>query len=740
MGGLALEKPVRQLWHLRKTRTNYIDKNMPYKRYYWSDFDYTNLNVILKIYKTGNGDNSSYNDVLIMLDTESSKRTTEAIDENHIVAWSIAIRAYHRNLCCLWGSRPSDLVKCLAKMLENMEGEKTCCYVHNLPWDWVYCRKFIMRDFGTPIKQLNVKPYYPIYIEFSNGLILRDSLILSQMSLEKWADNMDVEHKKAVGKWDYDMIRDQSDHPAFTDDELEYITNDVLAGVECLDKLMTTLKKKIYSMPWTATGIVRDDMRKIGKANKAHQKFLSCVLSYDLQLIFEQVFHGGFSHCNRHFYNCTIRSKDFGGLLINVYDFASSYAAQLLMQKYPCEQFHKTDDCTPEQILECSDTHCYVFKFIAYKIELVSNKMPMPTLQKSKCIRLVNPIVDNGRVIQADFVEIWLTNVDLEIIANMYHWKREMTICTEVLTARVDYLPRWQTDYIYSLFYDKTMLKPVEGKPFDKALYTIKKSKVATVYGLHVQKPCKDDIIESYEYDEETPIYSVKKMDMDASRAKYEKYVKNRNHILNYQVGVFCTAFAMRALFELGACIDYKGETLPEGIKGQWFYSDTDSIYCIGMHPEKLIAFNQRVKDKLTARGYGAVIHNNREYWLGVAEHDVKEDEYTEFRIVGAKRYVGRNRHDGKLHSTVAGVPKSGAECLQDDIEKFTEGFVFSGEITKKKKHTHFIVPNIYIDANGNETGDSIDLSPCDYKLSTMLDPDWDPFIEEVNIQTYEEI
>ena len=109
---------------------------------------------------------------------------------------------------------------------------------------------------------------------------------------------------------------------------------------------------------------------------------------------------------------------------------------------------------------------------------------------------------------------------------------------------------------------------------------------------------------------------------------------------------------------------------------------------------------------------------------------------------MGAKRYAGRHLYDQELVITVAGVPKAkGKKCLLDDIRNFKEGFIFSGIITGKKTHTHYIVPDIYIDEDGNETGDSIDLSPCDYLLAKTDYEDFDPFnqIEEVYIQTYDE-
>ena len=134
------------------------------------------------------------------------------------------------------------------------------------------------------------------------------------------------------------------------------------------------------------------------------------------------------------------------------------------------------------------------------------------------------------------------------------------------------------------------------------------------------------------------------------------------------------------------------------------------------------------------------MLHNGREYWLGVAETDGDNDKYTEFRYMGAKRYCGRCLSDGELHITVAGVPKKkGATCLQDDIHNFMPGFIFDGATTGKTTHTYFFVDDIYIDDNGNETGDSISLTPCDYKLDSAAVYDWEElFNTDVEVQIYE--
>ena len=255
---------------LRQEKAAYY-KNR-YQLVRWDKFKYRKLKNIMYVRRAGHADNDTYNDCIIMADTETSKGDQKGVAENHVCAFTVSIRAYHENIVTLYGTKPSDLVRCIKKLQLYMSGDKTIIYFHNLAYDWVFLRKFIMAEYGTPVKMLATKSHYPICIEFSHGLILKDSLILSQRSLSRWADDLEVEHRKAVGKWDYLKIRNQAGAD-FSADELEYIEHDTLAGVECIDKLMTQLHKRIYSMPYTATGIPREEARKRGKDNRAREYF-----------------------------------------------------------------------------------------------------------------------------------------------------------------------------------------------------------------------------------------------------------------------------------------------------------------------------------------------------------------------------------------------------------------------------------------------------------------------------------
>lgn len=439
-----------------------------YELEYWKSFDYTSLSWVMWRKRSGRKDDT-YNDVIIMGDTETSKSKILGVADNHVCAWTISIRAFNTNICTLYGTLPQHFCECINKILEQFDGHETYLYFHNLSYDWQFLRKFMFQEWGYPEKQLNVKPHVPLTITFNNGLVIKDSLLLFQRKLEKVADDLEVEHRKAVGKWDYNKKRDQA-FMCFDRDELEYIEHDTLAGVECIQKYMDALNKSIATLPLTATGIPREAIRKIGKDNRAKDRFMRMVLTYPQQMIMEMVFHGGYTHANRDFINYLVDGE------ITCYDFASSYPYVLLAYKYPMEKFtFYKKMCKISEILENGEKYAFIFKLVLVDVRIKPNT-PMPSLQLSKAVKTVNAVVDNGRILCADYVEIYLNEVDLCVIADQYEYGKHA--CIDVEYAEKGYLPRWLTDYIFTLFVDKTKLKG--GDP---VAYALAKAKLNSAYG-----------------------------------------------------------------------------------------------------------------------------------------------------------------------------------------------------------------------------------------------------------------
>lgn len=682
----------------------------------WDSFDYTLLGKIRSIKKAGRGSHELYNDVVIMADTETSKKKQNAIYykrgkklmevyDNHVVAFTVSLRAYGCNIVTLFGHKPSELVECLEKIHRAMSGERTIVYFHNLSYDYTFERKFMFKKWGYPVSALNVKSHEPIFIRFANGIEFRDSLILFQRSLDKVGKDFNVEHQKASGKWDYDVIRHQSTE--FTPEELEYIEHDTLCGVEALDAMRIKLNKHIYSMPYTATGIPREQTQVRGRKHQAKALFNKICPTYEQYQKLIKLFHGGYTHANRHYIGAILRG------LIWCFDFKSSYPYVLLSEKYPMQAFMPHDNCKLDYILRNSEQYAWMFKLILINPRLKSDEIPMPVLQASKCVKTLNEVEDNGRIIMASYVEIYLNEIDAEVIRDQYTWDGEM--CVEVECAKKGYLPRWFTDYVFELFEQKEALEGV-----DEILRVLKKGELNSCYGMCVQRYVRDTIEEDYESGEYTP----KELSPEDERKEYEKHIKKPTTILPYQWGVWCTSYAMRNLFILG-------KMASDNYKRIWAYSDTDSGYFDRPDIEAINKYNEIVKQKLRDNGYGPILKNGKEVWLGIAEHKPKKDEYTEFVAVGAKRYCGRCVLDGELHITVAGVPKAGVKCLDNKIENFKKGLIFSGAVTNKKTHTYKYVDEIYIDEYGNETGDSIDLSQCDYILDDIDVYDWESLLNQ---------
>ena len=688
---------------------------LKYRRVFWSFYDYSFLDKILTIRKPGRGTNESYNEIIIAADTETSKKKpNDTYIENgkiktnsyanHVVLWTITLRAYGYNLVTLYGRTPRDMIRCIERIKDNMRGDKTIIFFHNYPFDYTFLRKFMFERWGFPEKILNIKPHYPLNMEFPNGLVFRDSLALAQRSLDKWSKDLQIEHSKKTGDYNYKAIRNQNSK--IPDSEITYAEYDTLALAECIDVTMNMLNKRIYSLPLTATGIVREDVRKEGMKHSGHEDFLRCALTYEQYLKCCKVYHGGYTHANRH------KIGEVINMLVECYDFASSYPYCMIAYKYPRSKFIKTKDCKVEKILKYKEKYAFMFKLVLVGYSIKTDQVNMPPISVSKCEKIINPVTDNGRVLSADYIELYTNEVDLEVIDK--YSKYQYNACVDVEYCIKSYLPRWFTDLVYHYFELKTTLKTST----DFIAYMLAKAKLNSLYGLCVQKSIQEIIAEDYETGE----YNLTDQD---ERAVYEKYCNKKKTVLNYQTGCWVTSYAMRNLFTLcNECTD----------QNDWAYSDTDSGYSTKWNKEAIKAFNNNCIKLVALNGYGPVEHEGRLYHLGVAEHDGDKDTYTEFVTLGAKRYCGRQKKDGKLHITVAGVPKKGAECLKDDIKNFRKGFIFDGKTTGKKTHAYIYADKIYIDDNGNQTGDSIDLYECDYLADEVNIDNW---IDYANTKEY---
>ena len=98
----------KEIYSLREKHYHKIE----YQCLFYQDFDFKILDKIMYVTKPGRG-TERISDCIMMLDTETSKCKAGEVCENHLVAWSLSIRAFHVNVCTLYGHRPSECIECL---------------------------------------------------------------------------------------------------------------------------------------------------------------------------------------------------------------------------------------------------------------------------------------------------------------------------------------------------------------------------------------------------------------------------------------------------------------------------------------------------------------------------------------------------------------------------------------------------------------------------------------------------
>ena len=290
------------------------------------------------------------------------------------------------------------------------------------------------------------------------------------------------------------------------------------------------------------------------------------------------------------------------------------------------------------------------------------NPCPYIPLDKSRNVK--NRILDNGRILSADSLEITVTDIDFEIIDKQYVLSDENTEIFDVYFAHYDYLPSELRELVKTYYKQKTELKGVEGK---QLYYDKFKNLINACYGCSAQDPGKESIV--YQQNSEDIYVIEEKTIAELLRQSYAA--------MPYQWGVWTTA---RARERLQIMID----AVHENKTSEFVYCDTDSVKYIGTYDfEKINAVLREIAIKNGA--YADDIKGVRHY-MGVYED---EGRYKQFETLGAKSYVYKD-HNDQLHITIAGVPKNkGAEELEKigGFDAYKIGTIFHDGITETVYH-----------------------------------------------------
>ena len=547
----------------------------------------------------------------------------------------------------------------LKKTLKLSAKRKVIVYVHNLAFDFQFIRSHfhVSEVFAREERKV-------MYAEIDGCIVFKCSYVLTNKSLDLLSE--ETETKKLVGELDYDLLR--TPLTVLTKKEIMYAENDIKILLEYISKQIEK-EKSIVNIPLTATGYIRRyylNKLQNGNFKKYKYKYNPVIqLDYKTFKALEKAFAGGYTHAN--YINVGILQE-----LIKSIDFTSSYPFVIISCKFPIKKFQHIKIQKKSQFEKYVQERPCVFEIIFEKIEA---KTSITTISKSKCSFLkkdeesnetyeTEAVTDNGRLVYGEYVSLWITDVDFEVIKKFYNISDY--VITEFYCSEYGYLPKELIECTLKLYQDKTALKGVDGREEE---YQLLKSLLNSMYGMCVTNPLAYDI----EYDDNKGWSTLDKISEEEAAEKLKKSVESYSSVLSFAWGVWITAHARKNLLEMVKII---GEDV--------IYCDTDSIkYKNYEKYENIISeynnelFQRAVEVcnfyKIDSKMLSPCDINGVKHPIGIF---TDEGVYDFFKTLGSKRYISCKK--GVISLTVSGVNKK-------EFYKYLVK-LFGGKIVKKEE------------------------------------------------------
>lgn len=541
-------------------------------------------------------------------------------------------------------------------------------WVHNLSYEMGFLPSILKKYTICDMCARDVRKPISFYVSELN-IIFRCSYMLTNLSLEKSAkEYTKLEKKKSL---DYDAkIRTPVSY--LTPQELEYCEYDI----KCLYEIIKYYVGKyghVAQIPPTATSEVRQALKhQVDFSYIQHQ--WSLVPSANMYMRLMACFQGGYTHAN--VINVSkihpkIKSKDI----------ASSYPTVMTLELYPSTPFMYID--YDEYKTMKGGKYCFMFHVKLHGVQsryynnYISfsrclNFKGVTESGKRKLIRENHLIYDNGRVQKCDLCEMWITNVDLEIIENNY--KIDHIEYLSIYYSEARRLDPRVIQFIVELYNNKTRLKGIKEK---EDIYKKSKAYINSLYGMSVTNPLKNSAF----YDGQG--WGKKALTMQFVNEVLSKTKKSYSTLFFYAVGVWVTAYARRNLFmTIISSHEFDRDVI---------YCDTDSIKYKGEHDDIFEEYNRKIDKKyeevckelsqLNIDDFKPIAPNGVCHPLGYFEDD---GMYESFVTLGAKKYCYIENNE--LHITVSGVSKKGAKALKS-IDEFKKGFTWGYHESGKLAH-----------------------------------------------------
>lgn len=644
-------------------------------------------------------------------------KTTETKPYSFMYVWQICLGAD-----VISGRTWDDFILFLKKVSEYYRlnrRRRMVVYVHFLSYEMQFIQSFlkITELFAKDIRK-------PLYFMANEAFEFRCSYFLSNMNLRKFCENSKkCIHWKIKDEFAYDTLR--TPETPLKMQEYGYIYCDVKGLHECIESRLD--EDTLSTIPLTSTGYVRRDVRRAftnsRNRSKNRRKFLDERMTLTQYELIRNIMRGGDTHASRFYSGMTVEGE------IDSDDFKSSYPFVELVDYVPEGPVTDLPEIETIPYIKIEDhvfyasylkKYCVMFKCafrnIRLKADTASSYIDIAHVDRYSKIR-----GDNGRVLAADYIEYYLTEIDFHIIHQTYKFD-EMKVL-EGFYQRRGTFPDEFKEVVRKYFRSKTTMDGIESLSYE---YVKEKNKLNATFGMLVS-----DII----HNEITCIngeWVEKKKTKAEKEEELDGYYNNKSNFLSYQKGIYITAHARSRL----SYIREEAEKInPDAV----IYWDTDSLK--HLHDERIDALICRYNEGVKRINESATRPDGTTVYLGMFE---REKGYKRFKTLGAKKYIVEYA-DGKHASTVSGLSKEkGIKWLEEEAERtkkdvfalFSIGTVIteSGRTTahyNDDTHIH------WIEANGVQikTGSNVAILDTSYQIG-VTDEYYELIAENVSRET----
>ena len=574
--------------------------------------------------------------------------TTDTFDGPRSAVYSHAVSLANTTICHVYLMRTWEeftaFIERIREYYKLDQYNRLILWVANLSFEF----SFLQRRFEWD--HVFAKEMYNPLLVSTGGIEFRECLTISGGSLASLAKDF-CYTQKLKGDLDYTVKRNTN--TPLTDQEKQYIINDVVILAEYSKYLFKTIIRPERYVPMTRTGILNNEVQKSFKqlAKGYGPGCESVYIDYVRRCFpdektyfqwFSYLFRGGYVHANALFANIDLNGQK-GIAKARMKDITSSYPTEMIKGYVPRGTFN--DVAWDPDLLK---SKCCIIYARFYNIRITTHHS---IESKNKIINCSGASWDNGRLIKADFIDVCLTELDYDIYQHFMEWDRMVIYRFQVADRGT--LPAFLISNLVEAYAKKTELKRAGLNNTPE--YQVQKSAVNSFYGLC----CKRVRILSCEWSKD------KGWTTKDNPGAFEREVKKA--LLLPGFAIYITAQARHTLLMQVWRLIQAGVTV--------YYCDTDSIK-YGEHPaaERIFKkYNAWVRKRIKNRGYTDPVFN------GLGEFDDETDgKAVRMKTLGAKRYIYTDPKKG-VKATVAGMPKASVKMLGTTEDEIYDNFSTSG-------------------------------------------------------------